>query len=548
MGAHDCTLGRQMPINLEAIYIVPRVSGMTNSMPGMVVFMERMGSREAEAAMAGGSRPDAVSPKKIDPARWVWMPREIDPGRPFQFNVTGIETRTDTGFVAGEDMVVFGTGFPNGVKYMLAGETKPREIPGGETFSSKVFCVCGRKIVLTKRNQVFVFDTRTQKMNEISEDQISLYNPSANQFSSNGYLVATVNRAVNVKDRTIVKVIDVSGEEPSVIPIKNADYTDADITSVAVDSKNGAVAISSRSKKRIAAAKVKPLADQYLYDVSEYRGVASFPIVIEGDDVTYIDEDWKVRRLDLTNKSPIAITQTPLARSGQGFWVRKGRLVVFSKEGKVGSRMPVAVSDSADAPQMVAGTGTEIAATSGKLGFGGSAAIALDKTVFLAGTAGDSIGTGERLQFLTEDGWKPILGSDGKPVWGSEVVTSMGFMALKVRNEAGKTVIGYATYGERISPSDVAKAVASPAVMHTKPSSPAPATPVKQPTRISEIDEAFIEAMLESESDIVTAYKVAFGEEGAKQRLLEGWKTTLENSDKMYLMDELKKRSESFKP
>ena len=119
----------------------------------------------------------------------------------------------------------------------------------------------------------------------------------------------------------------------------------------------------------------------------------------------------------------------------------KGGLSTVTSEDKVGSRMPMAITDSDDAPQLAPGTGTDIAGTSAKLGLGGSAAIAIDKSVFIAGTAGDSIGTGERLQLLTDDGWQPIMGEDGKPIWGSEVVTSMGFMALKVRNAAGKTVM-----------------------------------------------------------------------------------------------------------
>ena len=122
-------------------------------------------------------------------------------------------------------------------------------------------------------------------------------------------------------------MIDVSGEEPVIIPIKNANYTDSDVTTVAVDSKHGHLAVASRSKKLITAAKIAPMADQYLYDVSEYRGVASFRITIEDDHVTYVDEDWKIRRLDLTSKSPKAVTQEAIGRSGRGYWVRKGRIV-----------------------------------------------------------------------------------------------------------------------------------------------------------------------------------------------------------------------------
>ena len=157
-------------------YIVPRVSGISNREPGMVVFMERLSDSAAKEALSGDTT-SSTNVADVDKSGWVWVPKDIDPKRGFQFTVTDIETRTDTGYAVGEDMVVFGTGFPNGVKYMLAGDSEAREIPAGETFSSKVFCVCGRKIVLTKRNRVFIFDTRTENMAEIPQEDISLYNP-----------------------------------------------------------------------------------------------------------------------------------------------------------------------------------------------------------------------------------------------------------------------------------------------------------------------------------------------------------------------------------
>lgn len=531
----------------RSAYIVPRVSGLADRAPGMVVFMERLGEAEAAAALA--SKSSATSPMQIDRDAWVWLPNEIDPNRPFQFTTTNIETRTDTGFDVGEDMVVFGTGIPNGVKYMLAGEAQAREIPEGETFSSKVFGVCGRKIVLTRRNQVFVFDTKTQQLSAIPETEISLYNPSKHHLNTSGYLVATVNKALAVKDRTIIKVIDVSGDQPKIIPIKNAKYVDSDVTGVAVDAKHGNLAIASRSKKLIAAAKIAPMADQYLYDMSQYRGVASFRIAIEDEDVTYVDEDWKVRRLVLTSKSPKAITQEPIGRSGNGYWVRKGRLVAVSKEENVGSRYRMLITDSTSAPLALPGTGKEIAGTSAHLGMGGSAAIAVDKTVFIAGTAGDSIGTGERLQILNDNTWQPILGNDGKPVWGSEVVTSMGFMAMKVRNAAGKTVIGYATYGQRIElPSgaeDQAKPSLAAANMNAR-SGPFDPLVFEKGSSFSTDDESeysLLKEYLEVDQEVLKSLAGVFGEDGARKKIVEMTIAAMKSAGNEKLVDEFKRQS-----
>ncbi|MEM7559821.1 MAG: TIGR03067 domain-containing protein [Planctomycetota bacterium] len=183
------------------------------------------------------------------------------------------------------------------------------------------------------------------------------------------------------------------------------------------------------------------------------------------------------------------------------------------------------------------------------MGLAGSAAIAIDKTVFIAGTPGDSIGTGERLQILTDDGWQAINGEDGKPVWGSEVVTSMGFMALKVRNAAGKTVIGYATYGERISapsktpPSSTANR--TPPKM-TRPSGPIAPVPVDDDPVFNTRDEAAyaeLKAYVEVNEEVRTALEQAFGKEGARKKMVEMAINAMRSSGKENLIDDYKRLS-----
>ena len=389
-------------------YIIPRYHNLHAGVSdgGDTYWMQRLTDSQADAA-AGRNAAPVAGPTPEQLKRWHWLPMSLDPKRPFRFVVSEIETRTDTGFAVGEDLVAFGVSHPNGIKYMKAGDAKPREIPHGETYSANVFCVCGNKIILTKRNQVAVFDTESGKLNPIPTTDISLYNPSTRRINADGFLVATVNNVTEVSDRTILKVIDVSQDEPVIIPIKNSDYTHDQVTSVSIDAKRGIVAMASRDKKMIAAAKVAPLANQHVFDVSEFKGVGDFQITLEDEVVTYADENWKVRQLKLGD-SPKAITEQPIGRSGNGFWIRKSRLVAVTKEEKVGSRYPMMISDSDEPPQAVSGTGNDISGTSAKLGYGGSAAIAIDKTVFIAGTAGDSIGTGERLQMLTDQGWVPI--------------------------------------------------------------------------------------------------------------------------------------------
>ena len=388
-------------------YIIPRYSNMHAGINdiGDTFWMSRMAADSAKR-VASSEAAEVTGPSPEQLKRWNWLPVSIDPKRTFEFKVTEIETRTDTGLAVGEDLAVFGVGHPHGVGYMKAGDKVAQEIPEGETWSSKVFGVCGHKIILTRKNQVAVFDTRSQLLHKIPTSEVSLYNPSNRTLHCNGYLFTTVNKATDVNDRTIIKIVDVSLDEPAIMPIKNANYTHDQVTSVAVDAKHGIVAIASRAKKQISAAKVAPLANQHTFDVSDYMGVGEFGIAVEDEFVTYADAKWKIRQLKLGG-SPKAITQQPIVRSGNGFWVRKGRLVVSTKTDKIGNRYPMMITDSDEPPRLVPGTGKSIKGTSAHLGLGGSAAVAVDKTVFIAGAAGASIGKGARLQMLTDDGWLP---------------------------------------------------------------------------------------------------------------------------------------------
>ena len=67
-------------------YIVPRVSGITDVAPGTAVFMERLSDGAAEAIYSGQAA-SVAGPTEADRKRWEWLPRSIDPRRPFKFTV-----------------------------------------------------------------------------------------------------------------------------------------------------------------------------------------------------------------------------------------------------------------------------------------------------------------------------------------------------------------------------------------------------------------------------------------------------------------------------
>jgi len=533
-------------------YIVPRFPGILGKQgdvsAGNMFWMERVSDADAKA-IASSTPSETATATDADRKRWDWIPRSIDPNRPFRLAVTDIETRNDTGIAAGEDLIVFGTGFPTGVKYMKVGETQAREIPGGETYNAKVFGVCGTKIVLVKKTQVVIFDTTTQKLSAIPESEVSLYNVGSELLATNGFLVGTANRATAVADRTIIKVIDVSGDEPRIIPIKNGNYVDSDVTSLSIDAKRGVIAVSSRSRKLILAAKISPMANQHAFDMTDYRGVGPQQIFIERDCVTYADEDWKVRLLDLNKGTPIAITDQAFPRAGNGFFVRKGRLAVATTAEKVGARYRFAIGDLPASPRITTDTGTPIAGTSGGLGMAGCAAVAIDKTVFIAGTPGDSIGVGEYLQLLDDENgkWIPVVGGDGKAIAASDVTTSMGLLAFKSFTSRGKTVIGYATYGQRVNYESGSTAATNSKMTTGKPAD-GPLKPIQYEVdnihnTKDELDDAILTAMLENEDTMLTAFTQAFGEEAARKRVIDNLVTALKAQEKEYLLDEYKRRS-----
>ena len=143
-------------------YIVPRYAALTDGAgrPGNAVWMSRVEDTVAKRIADAGPA-SVAGPTDEQKKRWNWIPTSIDPNRPFQVVITDIETRSDTHIAAGEDIVAFGTGFPTGVAYMKVGEKSAREIPNGEVYSSKLFHVCGKKIVLVRKNNVFIYDTET---------------------------------------------------------------------------------------------------------------------------------------------------------------------------------------------------------------------------------------------------------------------------------------------------------------------------------------------------------------------------------------------------
>ena len=155
----------------------------------------------------------------------------------------------------------------------------------------------------------------------------------------------------------------------------------------------------------------------------------------------------------------------------------------------------------------------------------GVAAIALDKTVFIAGTPSGGVGVGEYLQMLDDENgrWIPLMNGSGKPISAIDATTSMGFLAFKSADKNRKTTIGYATYGERITlPVQAVKSeVTSSAGERTELKTTATAGSAGKPAGLTEIEQDILNAYLENEKEILAAYNTAFGEANGSKRTYE---------------------------
>ena len=123
--------------------------------------------------------------------------------------------------------------------------------------------------------------------------------------------------------------------------------------------------------------------------------------------------------------------------------------------------------------------------------------------------------------------------SDNKPLAASEVVTSMGLLAFKTLDESRRTVIGYATYGQRVNyqPSN-SKSSETPD--GSSPTPPEAAMEKKEsPSQLSKIDEAFLAEVLKNEEMVYNAYKNVMSEKEAKQKVSEGMIGVCCTSDKI---------------
>ncbi len=437
-------------------YLLPRQYQRSNSTQvGFdVVWMAALSADDAKARFEGGPAESAVAGEETR-AKWQWR-SAADASRPTALTLTEVATLADTTIRVGDEIIVFGTDYPAGLHWMKVGDRERREIPEGETYDSKVFAVCGRKIVLTRKNTVSIFDTVSEEITALPESDIFMKrviggNHGLNHLVCDGHLVAVVNDTQKVTDKLTIKVIDISGDVPAIIPIKNGPYKDQRVDSIAVSAAEGMVAIASSNDNALYTAPVSSMANQTEIKLDDYKAVRASQIFIDAGGVVYADDEYKVRHLPFGSSSPKLLTDQGFGGSSNGFFADNGRLVVVTAE-KFGDRYEMALGELPNSPRVLDGTGTAIEGTSGSLGMAGQAAVAPDGTVFLAGTPRGGVGTGEHLQVLdsARGSWLPVAGPDGTVFGAIDVVSSQRLAAFKY-GDRNDIKIGYITFGEKVS-------------------------------------------------------------------------------------------------
>ena len=529
-------------------WLVPRRNaGLADA--DAIYWLDRSTTPVESSADSASTRRESSSDR--NPKDWQVIP-SADHKRPFELVHTKILTRRDAPLAAGDGIVAYATGRTTGVGYFRVGENKPLSIPNGQQFRGDLFHVCGKKILLANRNNLFVFDTESGTDEAIPPTDIhmryqkaALYGPRL--VDADGYLVATVNEPNRVRDRSVIKVLDLSGPKTQVISLSNIGFTVDDVSSIKVSAKHGYVAVGSSRKQAIFVAPIAPRAKLKKFDISGYDSFGDMGMALLDKYVVYQDKAGfsSIRALDLDAGEVI----TPDFAQHGGSWgttvATNGQVVTWPTRDP---RSTFVVSEyfKQTAPLQNSNERVSDETNYGNLGVGNVAVVAHEGTVFLSGS--QSISETKCLQMATDSRWQPVNGDDGKPIPAIDVVLGDAMIAFKTgkRSSTGPVSISYATYGERIDYKGNSRvgandqnAVATNAPNKTTPTATSPPEAEENP----EIREAFLKTVLESEQTIYNALKASVGEKTARNKAIEVALQTLTKSGHENWIDEYKRRS-----
>jgi hypothetical protein len=426
----------------RADFLVPRDPGDSNHAEVDLFWLDALDPKVAMAAAA--AKPAAVAgPSAADLARWA--PVAEFPQREMKAVVTRCAPRADTLLAAGDDLIAYGTGPNTGVAFVRVGEDKETTFAGGSDCSSKVFAVCGKKLVLVRKTQVLVYDTEKNVMHEIATTDLCLSRVATSPygawpFAADGMLVATINDVKVVADRRVVKILDVSGDVPVVLALSNPVVPANELGGVGIDASTGTIVIGSQKQAVLYTAQAVADAPFRALDLSAHDGIASnCQPIVEGGSILYFDSasSPRFRRVDLGSG---AIDTLGMLAKAHRCYSAAGAVVVHATNTGRGSNRDVAIFD-ATAPRTLAGSG-------GALGQGQSVVVAGNGQVFLAGMGEGGVGSGEILEVANGNAWTPIADATGAPMPAIDVVAGQHLVAFKT-GKAQNVTVGYVLLGRR---------------------------------------------------------------------------------------------------
>ncbi len=376
---------------------------------------------------------------------------------------TGIAMHCQAKILAGDDLVVYGTGqidTNKGVDYIVpsAGDTQGRGITNGESWCSYSFAIAGKKIGLVKDDfTVAVYNTATSALSTISTDEIRLNSINGGAYCSGNiqgdgnYFVVICDPGI-VTDHMVLKVIDVSGATPQVISFAKENFTST-VIQVAVDGTAKKVVVATMDKF-------------YVFDITD---PTADPVIINNADGTNINvqmvfKDGKILYADFNNeKMQLATVSsgviTTISVDPDG-WdkptlidvdMNGGKLGFFLKEYYDGVNYRAAVGNVASAPTVSKAPDPDHATridgsttNNGFLAYASTISITPDASkIFIAGW--ESIGSGEYLQYSTGGVNFSLIQGTGGDAYGfpaSDVSCSSNTVAFKGGQEQD-TVVCY---------------------------------------------------------------------------------------------------------
>lgn len=411
---------------------------------------------EPVAEPAASMEPAPAAALASAATRAAWKPAVALPERAPKVVVTDVAARVDAHLAAGDGVVAYGTGPNTGVSILRCdGDGGEATIPGGAEFSSKWFAFCGTKLVLVKRQEVFVYDTASGSMAQVPDVWLARTPTDAMKgahIAADGNLVAVLCDPAKVSDRRVVKVIDLSADAPSVIGLGFPDATPRELVSIAVDAAGGTVVLGSDRKSCLFVAPIAADAAFTKLDLSQHDGInRDCAPIVRGGQVAVFDATGSRRLRLVTLEDGSVRTLSGMGKSLRYFDF-DGERVALASDVSYGSSYEVRFGAADTQPVAPAGAGES--SSYGKAGYGQRVALAPGGLVFTSGHGKSGIGKDEVLLVSDGGAWHAVT-RGGAALPAVDATMGQGVLAFKT-GKSRDARVGYLLLGRGMKPEGLA--------------------------------------------------------------------------------------------